>query len=479
MGRRALLGGVGGVLATGAFAPPAAALAPSEAESSDRHADSGPDKRLVGAGVHFIAQRKGFIDSQLRLLRDAEARAIRDEVHWAQVEVEKGVLAVPAEKDSWVRRAAAAGLEVLLILDYSNPFYDNYDRPTSDEAIAAFTRYATFLARHFKGVVRRFEIWNEWDIRIGGGGISSGGTPEDYMRLVRSVYPALKAVDPKITVAAGAMTNAAMFNGFLDATLANGLLDNCDVVAIHPYNWGDLPLDLRRPEIWVQSRIERVQDKLRSHNAGNDVPLYITEMSWPTQLDARGIAPDWAAAYCARSYLIAATLPYIKGYWWYDLQDDGWNSASNEHNFGLVRADDTPKPAFYAYAGISSLFANGRYEGQLATGDPEIWALRFGSPRSPDTLALWNSYMDDDWSVVLRDTRGNGAGELRIEQLGHPARRSRWGRREWYSGTQTQPVIPHELEITLRRAPVLISGNLDGVTITRVTKRVFPESQRP
>jgi polysaccharide biosynthesis protein PslG len=479
--RRALLGGIGGAVTAGAVTVGALRPAPASAASGVPSPLQRPDGLLVGAQTHFVAQQKGYVASQLELLRHAGAVAIRDEVHWAQVEVEKDHLVVPPEQDAYVRAAADAGLRVLLILDYANPFYDNYDRPTSDEAIAGFTRYATFLANHFRGVVDAFEIWNEWDIRIGGGGISGPGDPVDYMRLVRSVYPALKAVDPGITVAAGAMTNAAMFNGFLDQTLAHGLLEHCDRVAAHPYNWGDLPVDLRRPEVWIDSRIEHLQAKLRPYNAGQDFPLFLTEMSWPTQLDTRGIALDWAAAYCARMYLLAATRPAIKGLWWYDLQNDGWTATNAEANFGLIRADDTPKPAFYTFAAISSVLADGRYEERLDAGDPDIWALRFSAsnPRQrAGTLALWSSAMDDDWSVVLRAGRSARGRRVVVEEAGHPGLERSWGRREWYTNRQAE-AIPDELEITLRRNPVLVKGQVDDVTITRVIKRPFPEAERP
>lgn len=471
----------GVLLGSGALAA-GAVLSQQQLAAADRPHPPSSGGMIMGIGTHFSAQHKGYEPTQLRMLRQAGATSIRDEIEWDHVETQKDVLSISPRQDSYVRAAHAAGMDVMLILDYSNPLYDNFDRPRSDEAIAAFTRYAVFLARHFRGIVNKIEIWNEWDIAIGGGGITTGGSPEDYMRLVRSVYPALKTVDRRITVIAGAMTNAGMFNGFLDGNLAGGLLDNCDVVSLHPYNWGDIPFSERRPERWIPTRIERVQNKLREHNGGKDFPVYVTEMSWPTQLDNRGIAPDWAAAYMARSYLLSATLSYVKGYWWHNLQDNAFSDIRSSDNFGLVRADDTPKPAFHTYAGLSALLNGGRYEERLATPDPEIWALRFRAPREghggPDAIALWNSYMDDDWSVVLKDTRRGGRGELVIEELGTPARRWRWGRREWYTNREA-PVIPDELELTLRRMPVVLYGDLDDVTITRVTKRPFLEPHRP
>lgn len=311
----------------------------------------------MGAGTHFIGQGKGNPDSLTDILRQAGATTIRDEISWGQVETQPSVLSVPPAQDEYVRSAVASGLDVLIILDYGNRFYDQGERPTSEAAMAAFTRYATFMAKHFRGVVNKFEIWNEWDIPIGG--VTGPGDPADYMRLVRTVSVALKEVDPNITVVAGAMTNAAMYNGFLDGTLAGGLLQHCDVVSAHPYNWGE-ELQARRPEAWL-TRMDWLQSKLRDHNGGRDFPVYVTEMGWPTQIDERGIATNRAGAHCARMYLLAATLPYLKGLWWYDLQDDGWGATEPEDNFGLIRADETPKPSYYSYAAAAAFLRGARF----------------------------------------------------------------------------------------------------------------------
>ncbi|GAA5000589.1 cellulase family glycosylhydrolase [Actinopolymorpha pittospori] len=427
----------------------------------------------MGAGTHFIGQGKGNPDSLTDILRQAGATTIRDEISWGQVETQPSVLSVPPAQDEYVRSAVASGLDVLIILDYGNRFYDQGERPTSEAAMAAFTRYATFMAKHFRGVVNKFEIWNEWDIPIGG--VTGPGDPADYMRLVRTVSVALKEVDPNITVVAGAMTNAAMYNGFLDGTLAGGLLQHCDVVSAHPYNWGE-ELQARRPEAWL-TRMDWLQSKLRDHNGGRDFPVYVTEMGWPTQIDERGIATNRAGAHCARMYLLAATLPYLKGLWWYDLQDDGWGATEPEDNFGLIRADETPKPSYYSYAAAAAFLRGARFRRRIPTPDADAWALFFSSQGSHDAIALWSAHLDDDWSVVLRDTHGKGNGKLTVEELGRPAIPRRWGRREWYSD-QDAPILHDEMEVTLRRNPIIVRGSLDGVEVTRVTKRPFPESSR-
>ncbi len=114
----------------------------------DRPARAADVAFVVGACTHF-SQGKGILDRNLERIKQAGIASIRDEVGWGAVEREKGKLAMPEQFDTYVRQAAAQGVNVLLILDYANRFYDDGDRPRSPEAIEGFCRYAEFVVRHF------------------------------------------------------------------------------------------------------------------------------------------------------------------------------------------------------------------------------------------------------------------------------------------------------------------------------------------
>jgi hypothetical protein len=361
------------------------------------------------------------------------------------------------------------GIDPLLILDYGNPLYDGGERPTSAEGVAGFAGYAEFMARHFRGVVKTYEIWNEWNIAIGG--VTGAGDPQDYVRLLAATYPRIKAVDPRITVVGGAV--AGLDQTYIDGLLEAGILQHCDVFSVHPYIYGDLPLERRIPEVWWQD-MQDLQVRVRSHNDGRDFPVYVTEIGWPTQIDDRGVAPELAAAYCARMYLLARTLPWLKGLWWYDFQDDGWLYDNNENNFGLVRADLTPKAAFHAYRAVADVVSTGTYRGRLDVPDPAVWALRF-TDAGQDLLAIWNSALDNDYSIVL--STPDHHSPVSVEEAGRPALQRHWGRRAWYDDRDA-PVLKSQLELTTRRSPVLLRGSLAAVSAETVTERPFPESER-
>ena len=88
-------------------------------------------------------------------------------------------------------------------------------------------------------------------------------------------------------------------------------------------------------------------EKKLTQRSGKSVDLYITEMGFPTSKYVQGGVSENQAGLSVLRYTIAArSRPYIKGIWWYDLIDDGTNKLNNEHNFGFIKYDGTPKYTF-------------------------------------------------------------------------------------------------------------------------------------
>jgi hypothetical protein len=418
---------------------------------------------LVGACTHF-SQGKGVLELNLASLQRAGIRSIRDEVSWGAIEREKGKLVMPERFNTYVRRAADMGETVLLILDYSNRFYDDGDRPRSPEAIEGFCKYAEFVVRHFGRHVRLYEIWNEWDIGIGlPQPYNKGGSAEDYAKLLKAVYPRIKAADPGVTVIAGACTSGGVKKGWLEGIVKLGALDSCDAISIHSYNYSD-KFPERGPEA-CSAWMTGVQEMLRKHHDGKDVPFYVTEMGWPTHVGRHGTDPDLSASYLARLYLLARASPSFEGLWWYDFQDDGWNPQYNEDNFGLVRPDLTPKPAYYVLAHISPFVERGQYVGRVTTTDNNLWALRFKMGRE-DTWALWSAD-DQDRQVILQTQ--TPAKPVTVRQAGHDAFLTQWGYRDW-AGKAGEPAS-NRISMVVGHRPTLIENDLANVSVAEVIPR--------
>jgi polysaccharide biosynthesis protein PslG len=290
-------------------------------------------------------------DHELDMIQHAGIKAVRDDIVWSNVERDRGVLLMPARYERYVEQLRARGIEPLLILDYGNKLYDGGSYPASEEAVEGFARFAEFVATYFKGRVRHYEIWNEWNY---GTGVSPGhpGRPADYVALLRNVYPRLKAIDSNMVVIGGAMSGNGIHAGWLEAACQAGLLDHLDVVSYHPYCWRAEGND-RTPEVGLRKLIEENQAVIE-HYARREVPVYLTELGWPNHTGKGGTTPNETTKFLTDSFAVARSFPFIRGIWWYDFRDDGEpNSTDPEHHFGLVSRDLEPKPAFAAIEAVA------------------------------------------------------------------------------------------------------------------------------
>ena len=426
----------------------------------------------VGVCTHF-GHGSGQLEANLGMIKAAGITAVRDEISWNSCEREKGKLAIPSHYPHYIDSAVKAGITPINLLLYWNKFYDNGGYPRSDEAVEGYARYCEMMVKELRGKTRLHQVWNEWD---GGCGMQpqfkGKGDPEAYIKVLKAVYPRLKKIDPQAVIISNSVCTG---DAYLEKLLERGMLDYCDVVALHTYNYSQGGGN-NTPEAWHE-RMVKVDRMLRKYSGGREVPLYVTEMGWPTQIDPRGSTYETEARNLARLYLLARTLPYIKGIWWYDFQDDGWDYRYNENNFGLVRPDLTPKPAYGVLQDIAPLVGKGRYVGALDTGDANIRALKFRRSDGKDVLAMWSSYPDDEWQIVLR----NGAAErtpVMVHRAGSPAYPRSWGYLDWLQkrGGQAEP---QRLSFLLNGMPLLLEGDLAEVKVVGFTKRPFPEKLRP
>lgn len=427
---------------------------------------------IVGTCVHF-GQHKGLLSANLNMLRQAGIHSVRDELSWKRYELRKGELKYPEYYRDYIDQTVSAGLIPLNILDFGNRFYDNGSYPRSPDAVEAYCRYTASLVEKLKGKVRLFQVWNEWD---GGCGMAPSlhrtGDPESYIRLLKAAAPRIKAIIPEAIVVANSVCTG---DAWLEKLLKLGLLNHCDVVALHTYNYRN-GQGLDTPEAW-HKRMLGVDTMLRSYNNGRAVPLYVTEMGWPNQIDNYGSTYDLSAAYLARLYLLARTLPYIKGVWWYDFQDDGWKYVYNEDNFGLVRPDLTAKPAYYVIADISAIAGKGRFIRRIDTGNPDVWALEFELPEKGKVLVMWSADENSQYQIYLKrapDTQS----PVSVRHAGRKSVTMSWTSRDWPRDRGAKP-DNETLTLCLGAMPLIVEGNLKDLRIVGLVAHEFPEKRRP
>jgi hypothetical protein len=344
------------------------------------------DPFLMGVHTH-LANYGRPMETSFERMQAAGITAVRDDAFWSTTERQPGVLALSADYRTWLREASGAHMKTLMMLGYGNQFYSSDSKPISLSVRAGFTRFIGFTATQLRGKVDFYEIYNEWDLEDP----ASEGLTDAYIDLVRDTTRQLRAIDPKPKILAGAVTSFGLVTGVPDRLIKAGVLDLVDGLSMHPYVSCEKANGHNTPESWI--RVMRERSRHYDQLAGRPVPLYLTEMAWHStgDLNPCGVSDTLQAAFAARAFLLARTLPAIKGMWWFDLTNDGPDRAYLEHNFGLLNEDLTPKPAYHALQSVSSVvtryqylpgtdqqaaddLANGLYRLDFANGNAHVLA---------------------------------------------------------------------------------------------------------
>ena len=193
-------------------------------------------------------------------------------------------------------------------------------------------------------VVRRYplavaiEVWNEPNLA---GFWLPGPDPGRYTELLRLARDAVKAVDPSMPVLGGSL--APILNDaqdgpaygvgpFLRKMYADGARSLMDGLAFH---------------IYPQGQPARAAQTLAAVRALSDgLPLWVTEFGAST---TAGYSDQAQAATLSAGVSRLLAQPDVAGVYVHMLIDPPRPNPSNpEHGYGVLRAPDDPKPAFFA-----------------------------------------------------------------------------------------------------------------------------------
>jgi hypothetical protein len=343
---------------------------------------------FLSSGLSFSAE-KGFFAVQTHSLygnpdvhqktiervKRTGASLIRDEMFWHLVELEKGQYAIPARGRENIENTVEAGIGIILLLNYSNSLYDGGMAPVSDEAVAAYARYCGYMAEQLRGQVEVFEIWNEPNTD---GFWKPEKDPRAYAKVLKAAYSAIKEANPDAIVLGCSL--AGMDVEFVEGVAQAGGLEAMDALSFHPYIPPDSPEARNLPGL-----IDQFSDRV-NQLAGWEVPLWITEMGWPTHVGG-GVTELRQAEMLARTYLPALAQDNLEALCWYWLGPDGPDEYWAEDRFSIYHPDDTPKPAARAYATMSNWLEGYRFQKPLETPQGAR-ALMFNSAEG-SLLALW------------------------------------------------------------------------------------------
>lgn len=270
---------------------------------------------------------------------------VRDRLSWGEVEPQRGEFVAKTKYDTAATTQAAAGLKVLQVF-HSSPRWANPNGKRFPLDLRDAYRFLRHIAERWKGKVLAYEPWNEADIEVFG-----GHTGAEMASLQKAAYWGIKAGDSNAIVCWNvfASSNPAQ----LADVDANEAWPYFDTFNFHHYR----PLE----------QYPRFYADFRAISAGR--PLWVTECAMPLRWtgdpkkqelsdqdlyeQARRLIKVFAGSLHEGT---AATFYFLLPHY-----------VEGQTQFGIIRRDLTPRPAYVSLAAVGRLLADARPLGQLGT----------------------------------------------------------------------------------------------------------------
>lgn len=340
------------------------------------------------------------LEERLRAMQEAGIKWGRQDFTWRAIETEKGAY----EFEPYERLEAECRKRGILLfgcLAYAPRFHD----PRTQEGAEAYAAFAAACARRFAGKVDVWQIWNEPN-----GGFWHG-TPEEYARCLALAGKAIREANPESKVLGLNMA-------FCDVQWAERILklvpyDCFDVACFHPYrppsapeepfDWWELDQyvkswhkhDLTPEYPLVRMTFLEQAEELRKVLAryapdGKPKPMWVTEICWNSHIHPYGTSELRQADLAVRFHLLAIASGKIEKVFWWTLKDGGTRQFDQADMVGLMRADLSPKYAYWAFAVMTRRLEGKRWVRNDAFG-PEVYAAVFEDEAAgEDLIAAWS-----------------------------------------------------------------------------------------
>jgi hypothetical protein len=283
-------------------------------------------------------------------------------------------------------------------------------------AVPDMDRWRTFvigMVQRYRGRIHQWVIWNEPDVWMADHpGNTWAGSVEDYYRLLKTAYTAIKEQDPAAQVTLAGLTyfwdEQHGRRPYLDRLL--------DVIAADPeapahnFFFDAVVYHLYFNPLQAPQVIGLAQASLAAHGMVGK-PIWINETNAPPADDSSEL--PWStprfqittgeqAAFILQEFSLAfaAGAARVEVY---KLRNTADHPESIEP-FGLLRADNSPRPAFDAYRTMTAYLAGFKTARLVRQGD--VYVVTFDRGDSSTTV-LW--------------TMGRGPARVSVPALGSSA----------------------------------------------------------
>jgi hypothetical protein len=336
-----------------------------------------------------VDRRFGVVDS---FVNSAEASAAR--VGWTRVFFRWDVIQPggpsdwkPANvPDPYIDAEVAAGREIAAVLIGTPSWATESGTSTAAPPLEYWGDFVYKVAGQYKGRVQHWIIWNQPDVTDPASpGRTWDGTEADYYRLLKEAYQKIKAVDPtmQVHIAGLSQTDPQYLSRLLDQIVADPEAPNqgyfFDTVSYHLYY----------NPVQMMESLKTARSILDAHGLGQKA-IWINETNAPPSEDfieqPAGQAGLKVTLDEQANFVIQAFALSLAG----GAERIAINKMRNDWSsepYGLLRADDSRRPAFEAFKTATTYFAGVQEANWLQMGEVQIVTLSRGEET---TTVLWN-----------------------------------------------------------------------------------------
>jgi hypothetical protein len=380
---------------------------------------------FFGMDIHSLAPGTPWPNTVVPSVQFGGLRLWDSGTGWAEVNTSVGVCDF-SHMDSWLMEAQPNNVDVLYNLartpnwassnktdnscSYAytssddgecDPPYDlNSDGTGTDDI---WIGWVTSVVSRYKGKIKYYEIWNEWNISnfwVGSTAQLVRMTQDAYCIIKgpptggcnpNSTFPNGTGLDPSAqiltpsTVGAGTSSTelgaaASNMSKFLDAQAGGmGPGSFVDIIAFHCYvstkTVGDYPI----PE-----NVTTVINDLAGVSGVQGKPWFCTEGGWGNETEEGFTDPNLQAAFLARYYLLQNSTSVARVYWY------AWDTTSND--LALWSPTDTTLAAT-AYGEVYK-WINGATLSSPCSANGTVYSCTYTRPNGYTALAVWDSNTD-------------------------------------------------------------------------------------
>ena len=282
----------------------------------------------------------------VNLARLAGASWVRDRIGWGEVETAPHWFANHTRYDDAIRAASQAGLNVLEV-NHQAPGWAGTNTSRFPDDLRQVFEFYKFVSRRWRGTVKAVEPWNEADIDVFGGHLGS-----EMATFQKAAWFGLKAGNPNLVVCQNvfAVAQPSIMADFS----ANDASAYYDTFNLHHYAAPDA-----YPDIYRQFRA-----------ISGSRPLWITEANWPlhwSDAETEELSAHDLHEQAERvAKVLASAIEEGAVHAFYFVLPHYSEGATQ---FGLLRRDLSPRPAYVAFAAAGRLLANARPIGSISLGN--------------------------------------------------------------------------------------------------------------